>query len=207
MQYTIHIAAPCNENWNNMTPNENGRHCDSCCKTVVDFTNWPLEDIAQYLQQNGKGNVCGHFRASQLNTPFETPEILANKVWQTNIPLHRKIAAVIVLFFAVTVSSCGTKDTTGKPKQPTTQNTPAVADSEKTHFDGNCSIKPFNSDTLAPHQTPKNSTYKKHKQPKTRQTFEANDIEPQVQGAVEMVPMDTNWRQHIPAAKSDSTNN
>ncbi|MFN3917981.1 MAG: carboxypeptidase-like regulatory domain-containing protein [Flavobacteriales bacterium] len=32
---TFYIGAPCNENWDNMIPNENGRFCTSCQKTVI----------------------------------------------------------------------------------------------------------------------------------------------------------------------------
>ena len=37
-QKPILIPKPCHENWDKMTPNEQGRHCKSCAKTVVDGT-------------------------------------------------------------------------------------------------------------------------------------------------------------------------
>ena len=36
--YRIIITNPCDEKWENMQPDELGRHCIFCNKTVVDFT-------------------------------------------------------------------------------------------------------------------------------------------------------------------------
>lgn len=36
--FKLNIAKPCREEWQNMTPNELGRHCQNCQKTVVDFS-------------------------------------------------------------------------------------------------------------------------------------------------------------------------
>ena len=33
----MHIAKPCHEDWNRMSPNDQGRHCAACEKTVVDL--------------------------------------------------------------------------------------------------------------------------------------------------------------------------
>jgi len=216
MQQIIRIEAPCDQNWDQMKPNDNGRHCASCCKTVVDFTDWPLELIAQYLQEKGKGNVCGHFRANQLNTPFETQEALANKVWQAAIPLYRKIAALIILFFAVTISSCNTH-TTGTPEQqPVTQkDRPALPDTGKLHFDGTASIAPVPSylmdrgaDTKTTNRegTPKHKKYKKQQTVDTIQAEATPDPgEPHFQGAPELVRDTYRVRQNIVPAP-DSTN-
>lgn len=211
MQYEIRIEAPCDQGWDHMTPNDQGRHCDRCCKTVVDFTEWPLDDIARYLQEMGKGNVCGHFRGSQLNTPFETPETLAQKVWQTAIPLYRKIAAVIILFFAVTISSCGTENTNkGKPQTQTTTGEPKPHPN-KIHFDGGPSIVPIKpaaadhskTSEVAGDNTAKHKPNKPYKTPKT---VEANIDAPEVQGAVEVTPVDTAALHHNIAPNSDATN-
>lgn len=62
---TINIPKPCHENWNAMTPNEKGRHCAVCEKTVVDFTKTTDERLVKTFEQNG--NLCGRFKNSQLN--------------------------------------------------------------------------------------------------------------------------------------------
>ena len=60
----LHIPKPCNENWENMDPNEKGRHCLSCQKTVHDFTNWETQDIADYIKN--RGSVCVRLNEEQL---------------------------------------------------------------------------------------------------------------------------------------------
>jgi hypothetical protein len=61
----IIVSNPCNKDWSKMSSTENGRHCISCNKTVVDFTNWELEEIKQHLKKTNE-NVCGHFKSLQV---------------------------------------------------------------------------------------------------------------------------------------------
>jgi len=65
MQLKITIPKPCLENWEQMTPNNQGRHCNSCSKTVVDFTKKTNSEIATFLFNNP--NACGRFLPNQLN--------------------------------------------------------------------------------------------------------------------------------------------
>jgi len=98
MQQIIHIENPCSEDWSAMTPNEMGRHCSNCCKTVVDFTNWELPEIVDYLKN--RKHICGRFRNEQLDVPVEISSSLIKQIWRATIPFYRKIAAIIILFFA-----------------------------------------------------------------------------------------------------------
>ncbi len=112
----IHIPEPCHEDWDNMRPEDNGRHCLQCCKIVVDFTGWEVEAIASYLK-NTKGNTCGRFTADQVQAPTQPqPEELARYVIRASMPFYRKLAAMIVLFFGLTAASCDAQKTTGEPK-------------------------------------------------------------------------------------------
>ncbi|MCK8481160.1 carboxypeptidase-like regulatory domain-containing protein [Psychroserpens algicola] len=61
----INIPKPCQEDWNQMTPQDKGRHCNSCQKTVFDFTNATDETIVKAFQSEPK--LCGRFKSSQLN--------------------------------------------------------------------------------------------------------------------------------------------
>ena len=67
-KYKITITEPCQENWDNMVPNENGRFCLSCSKTVVDFTTMLPDEVQHYFTQNQNTNICGRFKKSQLDT-------------------------------------------------------------------------------------------------------------------------------------------
>lgn len=69
----IFIPQPCSEDWNNMTPQEQGRFCDSYQKCVVDFTNFSDAELYQYLLANKGKKACGRFRPSQLNRPIHIP--------------------------------------------------------------------------------------------------------------------------------------
>jgi hypothetical protein len=60
------IPAPCQQRWQDMKQENAGRFCDSCQKTVVDFTAMTDQQIGAYLSNQPK-NVCGRFAASQLN--------------------------------------------------------------------------------------------------------------------------------------------
>lgn len=62
----ISIPQPCHENWQEMTPNDQGRFCASCQKTVIDFTNWTDKELSQFLAKESK-NVCGRFKNLQLS--------------------------------------------------------------------------------------------------------------------------------------------
>lgn len=58
------IPKPCYENWNNMIPDENGKFCSVCSKTVRDFTNSSDEEIINSLDPNK--NICGRFTDNQI---------------------------------------------------------------------------------------------------------------------------------------------
>jgi len=62
---TVNIPEPCHEDWNKMTPKEQGRHCASCNKTVIDFTTKTDEQIIKTFETEGK--LCGRFKTQQLN--------------------------------------------------------------------------------------------------------------------------------------------
>jgi hypothetical protein len=106
METYIHIPTPCHENWNNMLPADQGRHCLQCSKTVVDFTDWDTPAIAAYLHANATQKVCGRFNASQLDVPVEDTIL---QVFYSSLPLFKKIAAVIVIVFGM--ASCSPKTT------------------------------------------------------------------------------------------------
>lgn len=83
MHYLIYVPNPCSQTWYEMTPDNNGRICDACEKTVVDFTAWHDEKILEYLLKNP--GTCGRKYAQQLeNTIYYVPgrnEKVAWKRW------------------------------------------------------------------------------------------------------------------------------
>ncbi len=101
MENRISIPKPCHENWDNMLPEEQGRHCLSCCKTVIDFSTWDNESILAYLQNKNGERTCGRFKADQLEQAPAPKEMLIQEVLHSGMPILRKIAAVIVICFGL----------------------------------------------------------------------------------------------------------
>lgn len=62
----ITIPKPCHENWEAMTPEEKGRFCSVCSKTVQDFTIASDKEIIDVLAHSSD-YICGNFYESQLN--------------------------------------------------------------------------------------------------------------------------------------------
>lgn len=70
--FQIDIPQPCTQSWDDMTPDGSGRHCDSCMKTVIDFTTWSDAELFNYFTPN-RGTVCGRFLNTQLRRPIQIP--------------------------------------------------------------------------------------------------------------------------------------
>jgi hypothetical protein len=62
----ISIEKPCHENWDHMTPNEQGAFCGKCVKTVIDFSSKSIEDIKDFFAVKQDEKVCGRFEKTQL---------------------------------------------------------------------------------------------------------------------------------------------
>jgi len=54
----IRIPKPCHEDWATMTPNEQGRHCNACYKTVVDFSSMTDEEVQYFFIHKKKRGIC-----------------------------------------------------------------------------------------------------------------------------------------------------
>ena len=64
----ISIQKPCHENWDTMTPNEQGAFCGKCVKTVVDFSHKSIEEIKEFFIGKQNEKVCGRFEKTQLTS-------------------------------------------------------------------------------------------------------------------------------------------
>lgn len=61
----ITIPKPCHENWEAMTPEDKGRFCSVCTKTVFDLTKATDKEIIEHLRKDK--NACGRFYKNQLS--------------------------------------------------------------------------------------------------------------------------------------------
>lgn len=64
----ISIKKPCHENWDHMTPNEQGAFCGKCVKTVIDFSSKSIEDIKNFFAVKQDEKLCGRFEKTQLTS-------------------------------------------------------------------------------------------------------------------------------------------
>jgi len=68
----LSIPTPCHEDWEKMTPNERGRFCAHCQKTVVDFTKWTDTALYDFFSKQ-TAHVCGRFAEHQLDHEIKIP--------------------------------------------------------------------------------------------------------------------------------------
>jgi len=76
----IHIPQPCHEDWQQMTPVDKGRFCQSCAKQVVDFSLMTDRQVLNYLS-TASGRVCGRFAEDQLQRPLQPTKQEKKKIW------------------------------------------------------------------------------------------------------------------------------
>lgn len=101
----LKVSEPCHENWDNMTPDEQGRFCGACRKQVVDFSVMTDRELVQFFKKPATGSVCGRFLNDQLERPLE--------MQQKRIPWFRYFFQIMLP--ALFISEAGAQRTTGKP--------------------------------------------------------------------------------------------
>ncbi len=102
--FIVRVPEPCHEDWNKMKPEEKGRFCNSCSKTVVDFSNKTDYEIKKVLEESPKGHVCGHFKKTQLDRPLNYKIDLKNL--PKNISTTKAFAIALFLVFGSILFSC-----------------------------------------------------------------------------------------------------
>lgn len=70
----ISIPQPCHEDWDKMTPTEQGKFCNNCQKCVVDFTSFTDRQLFNYLNTHKHQKICGRFENAQLQRTIYTPK-------------------------------------------------------------------------------------------------------------------------------------
>ncbi|MGC4041266.1 MAG: energy transducer TonB [Flavobacterium sp.] len=103
INYKISIPKPCNESWDKMTPDETGRFCSSCVKSVVDFSEMKASEIQDFFIKNQGQKVCGRFRNEQLDSIIiQVPrDILFSQV-----QFHKIFLLALLVSMGTTLFSC-----------------------------------------------------------------------------------------------------
>lgn len=92
---SIRIEKPCHEDWEAMTPIEQGKFCSACQKNVTDFSKMTDNEILEFLA-NHTGPMCGQLRESQLNRM-----IVQTRLTGTNWKLNSFMTTLLVASGAV----------------------------------------------------------------------------------------------------------
>ena len=82
--FHLSIPTPCHEDWDAMTSREQGRHCASCQKTVVDFTGMRDAQLVRFFEEYGKHeSICGRVRTEQVQRPLVHASSTPSWKWAT----------------------------------------------------------------------------------------------------------------------------
>lgn len=114
----LNIAEPCHENWHNMTPQEQGRFCGSCQKTVVDFTMMSDQEVLNYFLK-ANHNVCGRMAGDQLNRELKITEKKKRFSWAY-------VWNILVATFLITKADAQVKDKPVKPVEVINEDRPIM---------------------------------------------------------------------------------
>ena len=102
----ISINEPCHENWDKMTPNQQGAFCLSCQKNVVDFSKKTIPEIKSFFTDLASTEkVCGRFEEKQLEELSFDDFFNRFKNWH----FVKKAAVICFFIFGLTLFSCEPK--------------------------------------------------------------------------------------------------
>lgn len=128
----LEIKEPCHEDWSKMKIGMISRHCDSCNKSVMDFTKMHRAEIITYILSNPNNQVCGRMTRDQFDFHHEDIPILIETLHKTRNPNPFLIMALVCLSLSACAQDQPVKD------QPVIEHTlgeiavpPAVQDTIK----------------------------------------------------------------------------
>jgi len=127
--HNLKIEKPCHEDWNKMAPNQLGRHCQLCEKTVVDFTKMSSEEIKEYVSNRGNERICGRILKEPVKRiPSKKEQWFNNQRLRINqkidfIPM--RISLLSILSFLMILFGCN--QTTEESKPDTKENSPITS--------------------------------------------------------------------------------
>ncbi len=97
--FQLEIPKPCTQNWDAMTPSQQGRFCNSCAKVVVDFTTMSDEEVLNFFKKKKEEEVCGRMAEDQIERAFIPIKKEKKNSWLW------KIAASVMFFFSVKLNA------------------------------------------------------------------------------------------------------
>ena len=107
----IQINTPCHENWAKMTPEDKGRFCSLCNKSVIDFSLMTDNEILKHLKKENS-DLCGRFSVTQLQRPIRETQLQPKKNWRY------WLASISALLFLINRSEAQTKNAVNTHNNP-----------------------------------------------------------------------------------------
>lgn len=89
-QYSFKIASPCSENFGNMLSVSEGKYCEVCAKTVIDFSQMTDNEIATFIHLNKGKEICGTIQPQQQNKKY-----LFVQPQKAESPVKRYVMAIL----------------------------------------------------------------------------------------------------------------
>jgi hypothetical protein len=118
---SVTVNNPCSQKWDSINPYGEGRFCESCNKTVIDFTKMKNEEIISYLK-NQPGKTCGYFLPHQVEVKRpKFHQFLMNRYEknQNGIkPRFFRNVTLAFIAFCMTLVGCNSPKTTGEINMP-----------------------------------------------------------------------------------------
>lgn len=112
-----------------MHPNGNGRFCDACTKTVIDFSLMSDEEVQSFLFTNNNQKICGHFSNTQLQRiRIQLPK----NIFSIELPFWKKFLIAFLIaygtsFLSIDIAMAGTTAyTQGAPMVKVDSRTPVL---------------------------------------------------------------------------------
>ncbi len=98
------IPEPCSENWSTMKKESNGRFCNSCVKSVIDFTGMETSEIVSYLKKNQGKNICGRFNPAHVQPTVKI--VIPRSIITKQLSFSRAFVVALALAMGTTLLSC-----------------------------------------------------------------------------------------------------
>lgn len=92
----IQITNPCANDWNAMEINSIGRFCESCAKSVVDFSSKSDAEIKAYILERKDEKICGRFYKRQVD---RIRIELDQNILYSESPYWQKFLAIVLVCF------------------------------------------------------------------------------------------------------------
>ncbi len=96
-QIELTIPEPCHEDWQQMTPTQQGRFCNACAKQVVDFSTMTDTQVLNYFSSIKNEKVCGRAYPDQLDRMIALPKEPTKRLFW-----HWNYITMLFLFFGKT---------------------------------------------------------------------------------------------------------